>query len=131
MATTHALKLIEILKKTDTLSGWNLKRAQEIQKATGKKLIRVLVDEGLITEKDLMFLLSSELTIPALDLTAYKVDPKVFSLVPKKIAERYEVIPISKIGQVITLAMSDPLDVSAMDDVKKITQCNISPVIVS
>ncbi|MBI4358058.1 MAG: Flp pilus assembly complex ATPase component TadA, partial [Candidatus Omnitrophica bacterium] len=131
MVATHIPTLIEILKRTETLSEANLKRAQEIQKTTGGKLVRILVDEGLIPEKDLMFLLSSELGIPVLDLTAFKVDSKVISLVPKKIAERYQVIPISKIGQVVTLAMSDPLDVSVMDDVKKITQCSVRPVIVS
>ncbi len=131
MVTAYALTLHEILKKTQAISPSNLKRAQELQKVNGKKLIRVLVDEGVIAEKDLMFLLSSELGIPVLDLTAYKIDPKVLEIIPKKIAERYEIIPISKIGNVLTLAMSDPLDVSAMDDIKKITQCNVRPVIVA
>lgn len=131
MATAYALTLHEILKKNQTISAANLKRAQELHTASGKKLIRILVDEGFISEKDLMFLLSSELGIPVLDLTAYKIDPKILNLISKKIAERYEIIPISKIGSVISLAMSDPLDVSAMDDVKKITQCDVRPVIVT
>ncbi len=131
MATAYVLTLHEILKKTEAISPTNLKRAQELHKTGGKKLVRVLVDEGFITEKDLMFLLSSELGIPVLDLTAYKLDPKVLEIIPKKISERYEVIPISKIRNVITLAMSDPLDMAAMDDVKKITQCNVRPVIVA
>lgn len=131
MAVTYANTLQEILKRTQAVSAPNFKRAQELHTTTGKKLIRILVDEGFIGEKNILFLLSSELGIPVLDLTAYKIDPKVISLIPKKMAERYEVIPISRIGNVITLAMSDPSDVAAMDDIKKITQCEVRPVIVA
>ncbi len=131
MVTANTLTLHEILKKTQSISPENLKRAQELHKVSGKKLIRLLVDEGFISEKDLMFLLSSELGIPVLDLTAYKIDPKVLEIIPKKISERCEAVPISKIGNVITLAMCDPLDVTTMDDIKKITQCNVRPVIVA
>ena len=132
MPVTLLPTFIEIVKKTKIVSETELKRAQELQKSTKKKLIRVLLDEGFIPEKDLMFLLSSELSIPVLDLSAFKVDPKVLKIIPKKIAERYEVIPVSQIGNVITLAMSDPLDVSAIDDIKKITQAvNVRPVIVA
>ena len=98
MVTAYVPTLHEILKKTQAISPASLKRAQELQKVNGKKLIRVLIDEGVIAEKDLMFLLSSELGVPVLDLTAYKIDSKVLEIIPKKIAERYEVIPISKIG---------------------------------
>jgi len=132
MSTPYLPTLIEILKKTKVVSVPELKRAQELQKTSKKKLIRILLDEGFIPEKDLMFLLSSELSIPVLDLTAFKVEPKILKMIPKKIAERYEVLPVSQIGTVMTLAMSDPLDMSAIDDVKKITQSsNVRPIIVA
>ncbi len=132
MPTTYLPTLIEILKKTKLISESELKRAQELQKTSKKKLIRVLLDEGFIPEKDLLLLLSSELSIPVLDLTAYKVAPEILKSIPKKIAERYEILPVSQIGNVMTLAMSDPLDMSAMDDVKKIAQVNnVRPVIVT
>ncbi len=132
MSTTYLPTLIEILKKTKVVSVLELKRAQALQKTSKKKLIRILLDEGFIPEKDLMFLLSSELSIPVLDLTAFKVEPKVLKMIPKKIAERYEVLPVSQIGNVMTLAMSDPLDMSAIDDIKKITQSsNVRPIIVA
>ncbi len=131
-ATAYMPTLLEIIKKTKVISESDLKRAQELQRTSKKKLIRILTDEGLIPEKDLMFLLSSELGIPVLDLSAYKIDPKILKVIPKKIAERYEILPVSQIGQVITLAMSDPLDMTALDDVKKITQANsVRPVIVA
>ena len=131
MALSVAPTLFEILKKAEAISAADLKRAQELQKVSKKKLVRILVDEGMVSERDLMLLMSSKLGIPLLDLTAYKVDPKLVALVPKKIAQRYGVIPISQIKNVLTLAMCDPLDVTAMDDVKEITHCNVRAVIVS
>ena len=129
MATTHAPSLHEILTKTHVLSPANLKHAEDLQKSSPKKLIRILVDEGLMSEKDLMLLLSEELEIPVLDLAAYRVESKVLKMIPRKIAERYEVIPVSQIGPILTLAMSDPLDVTAMDDIRKLTHCTVRPVI--
>ena len=132
MPVTYSPSLIEILKKTKAISETDIKRAQELQKNSKRKLMRILLDDGFIPEKDLMLILSAELGIPVLDLTAFKVDPKILKSVPKKIAERHEVLPVSQIGKVITLAMSDPLDMSAIDDVKKITQSNnVRPVIVA
>ncbi|OGW86351.1 MAG: hypothetical protein A3A81_07715 [Omnitrophica bacterium RIFCSPLOWO2_01_FULL_45_10b] len=131
MPGTYTVTLNEILKRTQAVSDASFRRARELQKTTGKKLIRIIVDEGMISEKDLLLLLSTELNIPVLNLSAYKSDPNVARLIPKKIADQHGIIPIAKIGNIITLAMGDPLDVSAMDDVKKITQCNVRPVIVS
>ncbi len=132
MSVSYMPTLSEILKKTKIISDAELKRAQELQKTSKKKLMRILLDEGLIPEKDLMLLLSSELSIPVLDLTAFKIDPKILKSIPKKIAERYDVLPVSQIGKVVTLAMSDPLDMTAIDDIKKITQFNnVRPVIVA
>ena len=131
MSATYTVTLSEILRKTKAISDTNLRRVQELQKAGGKKTIRVIVDEGMISEKELLLLLSRELGIPVLNLATYKIDANVIRLIPKKIAEQHGIIPISKIGNIITLAMGDPLDVSAMDDVKKITQCSVRPVIVS
>ncbi|MBI4394784.1 MAG: Flp pilus assembly complex ATPase component TadA [Candidatus Omnitrophica bacterium] len=130
MPTTYARTLPELLSKTHLISEIDLKRAQELQKVRGTKLIRILVEEGIVPEKDLMLLLSSELSIPVLDLASYKVDPKVLKLIPKKVAQSYSIIPVAQIGNVISLAMSDPLDVTAMDDVKKITHCNVRAAIV-
>lgn len=129
MKAAYSPTLVEILKKSHTVSAENLKHAQELQKQTGKKLIHILVDEGMLSEKELTILLSSTLGIPALNLNSYRVNPAVVKLIPKKIAERYELFPLAHIGKSITVAMSDPLDVYALDDVKHITHCKVCPVI--
>ncbi|OGW79593.1 MAG: hypothetical protein A3G33_07295 [Omnitrophica bacterium RIFCSPLOWO2_12_FULL_44_17] len=121
--------LINIIKKNKMISKEDLDRLHEMQQSSGKKLLHILVDEGIIPEKDLCVLLSTELKIPILNLNAYKIDPRYVEIIPKKIAERYELIPISKIGNTVTIAMSDPLDIYAIDDVKEITQCHVRPVI--
>ena len=127
----YAPTLIEILKRTHSASEPDLKRAKELQQKSGKKLIHILVDEGILPERDLISALSSELKIPTLDLAAFKIDANVLSIIPRKIAERYEVLPIAQLGSVLTLAMADPLDMAAMDDIKKITHKTVRPVIVA
>jgi type IV pilus assembly protein PilB len=127
----HVPTLIEILKKTQAVSEIQLRTAREAQKTTGKKLIHILLEENMISEKDLIFTLSSVLGVPALNLLQFKIDTDVIQLVPRKISERYEVIPISRIGNNLTLAMADPLDMMAIDDVNKLTNCHIRTVIAS
>lgn len=121
--------LIRALEKSQHLSGEKLQKAIEIHKAMGGKLSSILVSEGLLTEQDLAVLISQELGIPVLNLTSMKIDPEVIKIIPKKIAERYELVAIAKMGKVLTIAMSDPLNIFALDDVKQITGCTILPIV--
>ncbi len=131
MTTGFLPTLADVLKQTNSIAPADLDRAIELQKSSGKKLLHILLDEQMISEHDLIFRLSLTLAIPALNLLSYKPDIEVIKLVPRKLAERYEVIPISRIGKTLTLAMSDPLDMAALDDIKRITSCSIRPVISS
>ena len=80
-----------------------------------------LMKDGIITEDDMLIALSRECKMPYLDLDKYRISRENRDLIPKDIAFRYKVLPISKIGDVLTLATSDPLDVIAMDDLKMVT----------
>jgi type IV pilus assembly protein PilB len=131
MTTQYMPTLLEVLKKTEAISAADLKRAQEIQKESGRKLIHIIVDEQMISERELIYKLSSILGMPALNLLSYKPDSEIIKLIPRKIAERHEVIPISRIGKTLTLAMADPLDDDALVDIKQITNCTIRGVISS
>ena len=113
----------KLLKKED------LEKALNVQRDKGGSLSDILVDLGLISRNDLMVALSQELDIPPINLSRYKVDPNVIKLIPKKIAKRYQIIPISKMGNTLVVAMVDPLNVFTIDDIKAITGFNISPVI--
>jgi len=132
VATANIPSIVEILKKTKSVSELSLKRVRELHRMTGKKIVHILIDEGVISEKELLHVLSSSLGIPMLNLNAYKIDPEVTKLIPKRIAERHEVLPVARIGKVLTIAMSDPSDMVALDDIKKIANgSNVQPVLVS
>ncbi|OGW68590.1 MAG: hypothetical protein A2036_02215 [Omnitrophica bacterium GWA2_50_21] len=121
--------LINALQKNKKISEESLKKAVEIHKTKGGKLSEIFVAEGLLTDQELAVLMSQELGIPVLTISSMKIDPEVIRLIPKKIAEHYEVVPISKMGKVLTVAMSDPLNIFALDDVKQITGCTILPIV--
>ena len=122
-------RLTELLIGSKLIKEHDLKKAISIQKKEGGSLGKILVREGLISEKDLLILLSQELNIPPIDLTKYKIDPKIAKLVPERLAKQYQLIPISRIGNRLTVAMTDPLNLFAMDDIKTLTSCDINMVI--
>ncbi len=121
--------LIHALQKNKKISEENLKKAVEIHKTKGGKLSEIFVAEGLLSEQELALLMSQELGIPVLAISSMKIDPAVIKLIPRKIAEHYEVIPVSKMGKILTIAMSDPLNIFALDDVKQTTGCTILPIV--
>lgn len=123
--------IIEILVKSKHLSKEKLGEALTIHKEKHIPLRKVLVDHGFITEDVLLSLLSEQLYIPTLHLSKYKFDPKVVELIPERIAKQYKIIPISLMGNTLTVAMTDPLNVFALDDLKTFTGCNIDIVLSS
>ncbi len=122
-------RLIEILTKQGLVKITDLEKVMEQHKKGEGKLSELLIREGFISEHDLTMLLSTELNLPVLNLSLMTIDSKVLELIPRKIAEKFEVIPIARIGKILTLAMSDPLNVLALDEVQGFTQCTLRPVI--
>ncbi len=113
--------------------GWitkeKLDEAIKIQREEGGNLSKIMVSRGMINEKDLLLIFSQELNIPPINLAKYNIDKELISLVSEKIARLYHVIPVSRIGNRMTVAMSDPLDIFALDDLKILTKYEIDPVI--
>lgn len=122
-------RINELLVERELITKEKLKAALQIQKKEGGNLGRILISQGLITEKDLMVLLSQELNIPPMNLTKYKIDPEVIKLIPEQSARQYQLIPISKIGNTIIVAISDPLNIFAIDELKVLTNYEIKPVL--
>ena len=122
-------KLNKELVEKGVVSKENLDKALSIQKQKGGKLSDILVEKGFVDKKTLMSFLSLELGIPPIDLSRYKVDQKILELIPKKIARHYQIIPISKIGNLLTIAMADPLNIFATDDIKTLTGLKLGVVI--
>lgn len=122
-------KLIAVLIDGKLVKQKDLEKALDIQKKSGGSLGKILVDKGYVSQKDLMVVISQELNIPPIDLSKYKIDKSLMDLIPERIARQYSLIPVSKIANVLTVAMSDPFNIFAIDDVKAATHFKIDPVV--
>ncbi len=123
--------IVEILLKSKLLTKERLEEAFAIQRQNDLPLRKVLVDHKFISEELLLSLLSEQLYIPTLHLAKYKFDPEIIKLIPERMAKQYKIIPISRMSNTITIAMADPLNIFALDDVKAFTSCNIDTVLSS
>ena len=122
-------RLANALIKGKLLKEKDLKAALDIQRNSGGSLGKILVESGFISEKELMVAMSQQLNIPPIDLSKYKIDKSLSDLIPEKVAKQYLLIPISKIGKALTVAMADPLNLFAIDDLKMLTKYQIDLVI--
>ena len=122
-------RLIELLINNKAISKAQLDKALKIQKDKGGSLKNILVQSGFITEKDLMSVLSQGLGIPPISLSRFKIDPELIKLIPREVANKYQIIPVSKVGNMLTVAMSDPLNIFAIDEMRAITKLDIGTII--
>lgn len=106
-----------------------LQQALALQKKSGKRLGAVLVEMHLCTEQDIVQILSKQLRIPFIDLSNYLIDPVIAKLVPEHIAKRHMLIPINKVGNKLTVAMVDPLNIIAIDDIQLMSGLMVKPVV--
>ena len=122
-------RLIELLINNKAISKAQLDKALKIQKDKGGSLKNILVQSGFITEKDLMSVLSQGLGIPPISLSRFKIDSELIKLIPREVANKYQIIPVSKVGNMLTVAMADPLNIFAIDDMRTITKLDIGIII--
>ncbi len=128
MAETLRDKILNILIKSQHLKPEDIEAAIALQKTKGVSLERALIEKGLIAEKDLLVLLVRELNIPFINLGKYTIDPSLKEIVPERVARQYRIIPLSALENSITIALSDPFNVFALDDLKHITGREIEVV---
>jgi type IV pilus assembly protein PilB len=124
-------RLTEILIKNKLITEKQLQEAIEVQKKKGGRLSDIIVELKFIKEGDLISLLSEGLGFPLIDLKRFRIDPEIVRIIPADIARHYQIIPVSKIGDSITLAMADPLNIFAIDHVKALTGYKINTIISS
>ncbi|MBI5124379.1 MAG: type II secretion system protein GspE, partial [Candidatus Omnitrophica bacterium] len=124
-------RLIELLINNKIISRAELDKALKTQKEKGGSLKNVLIQSGFITEKDLMSILSQGLGIPLISLNRFKIDPELLKLIPRDTADKYQIIPVSRVGNMLTVAMSDPLNIFAVDDLRSLTGLDIGIIIAS
>jgi type IV pilus assembly protein PilB len=126
-----SVRLGEILLKESLITQEQLQKALEFQRSNGGKLGSCLTKLGFITDDDITGVLSRQYGVPSINLKFYEIDPNVIKLIPQDTALRYQVIPLSRVGSVLTIAMMDPTNVFAMDDIKFMTGFNVEPVVAS
>lgn len=124
-----AAKLGQILITSNIISEEQLKQALNLQKKEGGRLGTNLAKLGYITEEKLVSFLSKQFGVPAINLTDYSIDPSVGKLVPLEMARKYLIMPITRVGATLTIAMADPSNVFAIDDVKFMTGYNVEVVV--
>ncbi|RKY39212.1 MAG: type II secretion system protein GspE [Candidatus Omnitrophota bacterium] len=124
-------RLINLLLKNNLLSQRDLEKALTIQKEKGGRLDQILIENNFVKEKELIACLSEQLNIPLINLSHYKLTPSLLKIIPFNLIEKYKVIPISKIGNTLTVAMTNPLNIFLLDDLKLATGCEIKTVLTS
>ena len=122
-------KLGEILVREGLITQDQLKKALLEQKTSGMRLGYTLVKLGLIEETEVTKMLARQYRMPAVDLSRFEVDPKILKLLPPDIAIKHTVLPLKREGRTLTIAIADPNNVAAIEDIKFITRCDIFPVI--
>jgi len=126
-----ALQVGELLLKEKRITSEQLKEALNNQRQSGGKLGLHLITLGFVKEDELTALLSKQYGVPSITLGTFEIDPAVVKLVPAETAQKYQVLPVTRSGATLTLAMTDPTNVFAMDDIRFMTGYNVEPVVAS
>jgi type IV pilus assembly protein PilB len=124
-------RLGELLVRENLISVQQLRKAQEEQQKNGTRISTALIKVGAIEESKLTDFLSKQYGVPAINLKEFDVDPEIIKLVPKDVAEKHLVIPVNRAGSSLIVAMCDPSNIYAVDDLKFLTGYNIEPVVTS
>ena len=125
------IKLGELLVKENLITPQQLQESLQYQKQQGGKLGYNLVKLGFVKDEEITQLLSRQYGVPSINLARFEIDSSVIKLVPAETAQKYQIIPLSRAGANLTIAMVDPTNVFAMDDIKFMTGYNVEPVVAS
>ncbi len=124
-------RLGDLLVKEKVITTEQLEQATKLQKESHSRLASALVKLGFLSDEDVTNFLSRQYGVPAINLSYFEIDPAVVKLIPYETAKRYQILPLSRVGASLTIAMVDPTNVFAMDDIKFMTGFNIEPVVAS
>ena len=126
-----AVRLGELLLKQKRITVEQLQEALSYQRQNGGKLGFNLIKLGFVKDEEITALLSKQYGVPSIALGSFEIDPAVVKLVPPETAQKYQVVPLSRAGATLTIAMTDPTNVFAMDDIRFMTGYNVEPVVAS
>ena len=130
MSSTNQ-RLGELLVREKLISLQQLRQAQDEQRKSGQNLGMTLAKLGYVSDGEITNFLSSQYRVPSVNLKEIEIDADVLKLIPKEVCERHRILPLARSGQSLTLAMADPTNLHAIDDVKFLTGCNVDPRVAS
>jgi len=121
----------ELLIKENYITPEQLDTALKHQRDRGGRLGSILINLGYVEDDDITSVLSKQYGVPSINLAYFEIDPVVIKLIPIETAQKYMIIPLSRVGSTLTIATADPTNVFAMDDIKFMTGFNVEPVVAS
>ncbi len=121
----------ELLVKENFITSEQLETALKHQRQHGGRLGSILINLGFVDDDDITSALSKQYGVPSINLAYFEIDPSVIKLISVEVAQKYLVIPLSRVGSTLTIATADPTNVFAMDDIKFMTGFNVEPVVAS
>jgi len=121
----------EYLLEKGLVTQEQIQKALEEQRKAGARLGQTLIELGFLAEDDLIVALARQLGLAHIDIVSYGLKPQIVKLIPESLARRYEIVALEKVGNDLTIAMADPLNVFAIDEIQRLTKCRIEPVICS
>src|SRR3989454_8774517 len=124
-------KLGDLLVKENLISQQQLKEALEYQRVNGGRLGNCLIRLGFVTDDEITAILSRQYGVPSINLSFFDIDPSIVKLIPVETAQKYQILPLSRVGSALTITMIYSPNVFAMDDIKFMTGFNIEPVVAS
>lgn len=128
-----ASRLGDLLVKNNLITREQLAKALEEQKDSGGQLRlgTILIKNSLISEPDLTSFLSKQYGVPSINLADFEIDPAVIKIIPAEVSQKYQIIPVNRAGSTLIVAMSDPSNIFAIDDIKFMTGYNVEVVVAS
>ncbi|MBF0489205.1 MAG: type II/IV secretion system protein [Candidatus Omnitrophica bacterium] len=124
-------KILKALRKLPSINPSDFDALVYASMDKNMGLTRAIIKQGIISEQDLLILLVKELRIPSIDLNKYRLDPNLRDIVPEKFARQYGIVPLSSFAETLTVAVSDPLNVYILDDLRSLTGKTIEMVLAS
>src|SRR6266571_1870504 len=121
----------ELLIKENFITTEQLEVALKHQRDNGGRLGSILITLGFVDDDDITSVLSRQYGVPSINLAYFEIDPSVIKLIPAEVAQKYLIVPLSRVGSTLTIATADPTNVFAMDDIKFMTGFNVEPVVSS
>ncbi|MDI6605744.1 MAG: hypothetical protein QME65_01160 [Candidatus Omnitrophota bacterium] len=118
-------QLGELLIERGIINQQQLEKALTVQKQNGGLIGEILVKIGFAREEDIAQALTAQYGFPYLPLSNYDIDPEIISIIPGRVARQYLLMPIDKIGDNLTVAMSNPLNIHAIEDVELLSGCSV------